>query len=80
MDIEFHSAPGRASQDPLLATVHTVACSWTPDVCRRSHLTRRARRISVEGHRAIVVAVRARGGEAARRRDGWPTTSTRSPP
>ncbi|MDT7744501.1 MAG: GntR family transcriptional regulator, transcriptional repressor for pyruvate dehydrogenase complex [Actinomycetota bacterium] len=67
LDVEFHSALARASQNPLLATVNTLACSWTPDVRRRSHLTRRARRISVEGHRAIAVAVRARDGEAARR-------------
>ena len=66
LDVEFHSALARASQNPLLATVNTLACSWTPDVRRRSHTTRRARRISVEGHRAILAAVRARDGEAAR--------------
>jgi GntR family transcriptional repressor for pyruvate dehydrogenase complex len=66
LDIEFHSALARASQNPLLATVNTLACSWTPDVRRRSHTTRRARRVSVEGHRAILAAVRARDGEAAR--------------
>ena len=66
LDVEFHSALARASQNPLLATVNTLACSWTPDVRRRSHLTRRARRISVEGHRAVFAAVRARDGEAAR--------------
>lgn len=66
LDVEFHSALARASQNPLLATVNTLACSWTPDVRRRSHTTRRARRISVAGHRAILAAVRARDGEAAR--------------
>ena len=66
LDVEFHSALARASQNPLLATVNTLACSWTPDVRRRSHTTRRARRVSVEGHRAILAAVRARDGEAAR--------------
>ncbi|HEY2206728.1 MAG TPA: FCD domain-containing protein [Pseudonocardia sp.] len=65
LDIEFHSALARASQNPLLATVNTVACSWTGDVRRRSHTTRRARRISVEGHRAIFAAVLARDGAAA---------------
>ncbi len=65
LDIEFHSALARASQNPLLATVNTVACSWTGDVRRRSHTTRRARRISLDGHRAIYAAVLARDGVAA---------------
>jgi GntR family transcriptional repressor for pyruvate dehydrogenase complex len=67
LDIEFHSALARASQNPLLATVNTVACSWTGDVRRRSHTTRGARRISLEGHRAIYAAVRTRDGAAAAR-------------
>jgi len=67
LDVEFHSALARASQNPLLATVNTVACSWTGDVRRRSHTTRRARRISAHGHRAIFAAVRARDGAAASR-------------
>ncbi len=65
LDIEFHSALARASQNPLLATVNTVACSWTGDVRRRSHTTRRARRISLDGHRTIYAAVLARDGAAA---------------
>ena len=67
LDIEFHSALARASRNPLLATVNTLACSWTGDVRRRSHTTRRARRVSLEGHRAILAAVAARDGESARR-------------
>jgi DNA-binding FadR family transcriptional regulator len=67
LDVEFHSALARASQNPLLATVNTLACSWTGDVRRRSHTTRRARRVSIEGHHAIHAAVRARDGAAARR-------------
>ncbi|HEY1974848.1 MAG TPA: FCD domain-containing protein [Pseudonocardia sp.] len=67
LDIEFHSALARASQNPLLATVNTLACSWTGDVRRRSHTTRQARRISLEGHRAIYAAVQARDGAAAAR-------------
>lgn len=66
LDVEFHSALARASQNPLLATVNTLACSWTGDVRRRSHTTRRARRVSIEGHRAIHAAVLARDGAAAR--------------
>jgi GntR family transcriptional repressor for pyruvate dehydrogenase complex len=67
LDVEFHSALARASGNPLLATVNTVACSWTGDVRRRSHTTRRARRMSLDGHRAIYAAVRARDGVAAGR-------------
>lgn len=67
LDVEFHSALARASQNPLLATVNTLACSWTGDVRRRSHTTRRARRISLEGHRAIYTAVQARDAVAAGR-------------
>jgi DNA-binding FadR family transcriptional regulator len=67
LDIEFHSAVARASQNPLLATVNTLACSWTGDVRRRSHTTRRAREISLAGHRAIYAAVRARDGAGALR-------------
>jgi GntR family transcriptional regulator, transcriptional repressor for pyruvate dehydrogenase complex len=67
LDVEFHSALARASQNPLLATVNTLACSWTGDVRRRSHTTRRARRVSIEGHRTIHAAVRDRDGAAARR-------------
>lgn len=66
LDVEFHSTLARASRNPLLATVNTLASSWTPDVRRRSHTTRRARRVSVQGHRAILAAVSVRDGDAAR--------------
>ncbi|HVV14070.1 FadR/GntR family transcriptional regulator [Amycolatopsis sp.] len=65
LDVEFHLALARASQNPLLNALNTLASSWTSDVRSHSHATREGRRISCDGHRAIYDAVLARDGDAA---------------
>jgi GntR family transcriptional repressor for pyruvate dehydrogenase complex len=65
LDLEFHSLLAQAAQNPLLATVLTMCGNWTEDVRRHSHATREARRVSVEGHRAIFQAVADHDASAA---------------
>ena len=65
LDQDFHATLARASQNPLLIAVNALATTWTADVRRHSHATRRARRVSIEGHGAVLEAVRARDGSAA---------------
>lgn len=68
LDIAFHVQIATSSGNPLLVTLCTLASGWATDVRRRSHATRRGRRMSVDGHRAIYDAVRAGdqvGAEAA---------------
>jgi GntR family transcriptional repressor for pyruvate dehydrogenase complex len=65
LDLEFHSLLAQTAQNPLLTTLLTMSSRWTEDVRRHSHATREGRRISVEGHRAILEAVAAHDQAAA---------------
>ncbi|MFE6760237.1 FadR/GntR family transcriptional regulator [Streptomyces sp. NPDC057684] len=65
LDLEFHSLLAQAAQNPLLTTLLTMSSRWTEDVRRHSHATQKGRRISVEGHRAILQAVAAHDRLAA---------------
>ncbi|GAB6896992.1 FadR/GntR family transcriptional regulator [Kineosporia succinea] len=66
LDLEFHLLLATASGNPLMSAVNTVVCSWTSATRLASHSTRYAREVSLLGHRAILEAVRAGDGPAAR--------------
>lgn len=66
LDLEFHLLLSRAAQNPLLASVVSLTSQWSHDVRRRSHSTKEGRKVSLEGHRAIMAAVRAHDEEGAR--------------
>lgn len=67
LDMDFHLALARASQNPLLGTLSTLVSSWTAEVRQHSHSTREGRRVSVEGHRAIHLAILAKDSATAAR-------------
>jgi GntR family transcriptional regulator, transcriptional repressor for pyruvate dehydrogenase complex len=64
-DRAFHQQLAVAAGNPLLVTLCELVGSWTTDVRRRSHTTRAGRRLSVDGHRAILAAVAAHDDTAA---------------
>lgn len=66
LDVEFHLLLAQAAQNPLLTALHTMASEWTGEVRQHSHATKEGRRASVRGHRAILDAVAAHDGLAAR--------------
>jgi GntR family transcriptional repressor for pyruvate dehydrogenase complex len=71
LDLEFHSLLAQTAQNPLLATLLAMCNRWTEDVRRHSHATKKGRRISVQGHQAILEAVAVHdvaAAEAAMRR------------
>jgi DNA-binding FadR family transcriptional regulator len=59
LDREFHTLLAHAAQNPLLVTLSEMTSDWTSSLRARSHATRRARRVSLEGHREILDAVAA---------------------
>jgi GntR family transcriptional repressor for pyruvate dehydrogenase complex len=65
LDLEFHLLLAQASQNPLLSSLNTLASSWTRSIRELSHVTKNARQVSYQGHRAILDAVAARDKEAA---------------
>jgi DNA-binding FadR family transcriptional regulator len=65
LDLEFHLLLAQASQNPLLASLNTLASSWTLPVRKLSHATKHAREVSYRGHRAILDAVVAGDKNAA---------------
>lgn len=66
LDVEFHLLLANAAQNPLLATLQTMASEWTSEVRQHSHASREGRRASVRGHQAIFDAVQAHDAAAAR--------------
>jgi DNA-binding FadR family transcriptional regulator len=66
LDVEFHLLLAQAAQNPLLATLQSLASEWTGEVRKRSHASREGRRLSVGGHDAILRAVLAQDALAAR--------------
>lgn len=67
LDRAFHELLAHAAQNPLLVALSGMTDEWTVDLRGRSHATKRARRISVEGHREILAAVASGDEEAAER-------------
>ena len=70
LDVLFHTLLAQASRNQLLASLCTLAASWTTEVRQLSHATRAARRSSIAGHRRIYAAVQEQdtaGAEAAMR-------------
>lgn len=67
LDLEFHLLLAQAAGNPLLTTLHSLMGSWTAQVRKHSHATTKGRRMSIDGHRAILDAVRAGDPNAARR-------------
>ena len=65
LDMRFHEQLALASHNPLLASLCGLTNTWVRDVRARSHRSRAGRRMSVEGHRAILMAVVDHDGEAA---------------
>lgn len=66
LDIEFHQLLAQAAQNPLLTTLQHMASEWTGDVRGHSHASKEGRRASTSGHEAILRAVMAHDGAAAR--------------
>lgn len=64
-DVAFHNQLARASSNPLLISLCQLSSGWVENVRLRSHATREGRRISFEGHRTILEAVRAHDHDAA---------------
>lgn len=67
LDIEFHLLLAQAAQNPLLATLQSLAGEWTGGVRKHSHSTKEGRRMSIRGHQAILDAIVAHDSAAARR-------------
>lgn len=67
LDLEFHLLLAQAAGNPLLTTLHALMGDWTADVRKHSHATAKGRRMSVDGHRNILTAVRDGDPRAARR-------------
>jgi GntR family transcriptional regulator, transcriptional repressor for pyruvate dehydrogenase complex len=65
LDLAFHSLLAQAAQNPLVAALLTMADRWMEDVRLYSHATPTGRRVSIEGHRAILQAVAAGDATAA---------------
>jgi len=65
LDREFHTLLAHAAQNPLLVAVSEMTSDWTSSLRARSHATRRARRVSLAGHREILEAVVANDPIAA---------------
>ncbi|MDT7598036.1 MAG: GntR family transcriptional regulator, transcriptional repressor for pyruvate dehydrogenase complex [Pseudonocardiales bacterium] len=65
LDLEFHLLLAQASQNPLLASLNTLASSWTRAIRELSHATRHSREVSYRGHRKILDAVAAGDKDAA---------------
>ncbi|MEV3961631.1 FCD domain-containing protein [Nocardia sp. NPDC050193] len=64
LDIEFHTLPAHAAQNPLRVTLCTMTTEWTQRTRALSHRTALGRRISVQGHELIYRAVAGRDGTA----------------
>jgi GntR family transcriptional repressor for pyruvate dehydrogenase complex len=65
LDKEFHLLLAQATQNPLLVTLCAMTTDWTQETRSPSHATRTARRVSIEGHKAIYEAVARRDADAA---------------
>ncbi|WP_293781453.1 FadR/GntR family transcriptional regulator [uncultured Aeromicrobium sp.] len=65
LDIRFHLQLATASRNPLLEPLCSLTSDWVREVRAYSHRTSTGRQRSLEGHRAIYQAVRARDAEAA---------------
>lgn len=65
LDREFHMLLAHAAQNPLLVALSEMTSDWTESLRARSHATRRARRVSLAGHREILEAVVASDPVAA---------------
>lgn len=66
LDVAFHSAVARATQNPLLVRLHDVSSRWLRTSRRRALQSDRRRAASLAGHRRIYAALAAHDGEAAR--------------
>ncbi|MFZ4843315.1 FadR/GntR family transcriptional regulator [Mycetocola saprophilus] len=66
LDESFHTALARGTGNPLIGAVSALLTTWTHPIRSGSHGDPAARRISMEGHREILAAVRSRSPEAAR--------------
>ncbi len=65
LDHRFHQAIADATQNRLLMTLCATSSGWIAELRSRSHATGENRRASLEGHRKIVEAIRARDSAAA---------------
>ncbi|MGH2428128.1 MAG: FadR/GntR family transcriptional regulator [Candidatus Limnocylindria bacterium] len=66
LDVAFHSAVARATQNPLLTRLHEVSSRWLRTSRRRALQSNRRRAASLAGHRRIYAALAARDADAAR--------------
>lgn len=66
LDIEFHLLVAHASQNPLMATLASLASEWTRDERAFTHSTRAWRRLSIDGHASILEAIEQHDAQGAR--------------
>ena len=67
LDIEFHLLLAQAAQNPLLSALQSMTSEWTAGVRQHSHSTAEGRRMSTRGHQALLDAVTAHDGAAAKK-------------
>ncbi len=65
LDERFHAEVARASRNPLLLSLIQVAPEWMRPTRAVTHATVEARELSIQGHREILEAIRARDATAA---------------
>lgn len=65
LDEKFHEEIARASQNPLLLSLIQVAQEWMRPTRATTHSTPEGRKTSIDGHRAILTAIKERDAEGA---------------